>query len=267
MNNELAGLSVLLVEDDPDTAELLALALERRGAECRLAASGTAAVCELSRAPAAVIVCDLSLPDGSGLDWLPKLRAIPGMAGAPAVAVSEYGSESARSTSISAGFAKHLTKPASLLDLITAITTLTSRSGPLALKPTLSRLADATGCRYTSFFRFERERLVSVWTYDRSNEAADAFPLELPIEASYCSLVKEVGELVVIEDAARDPRATGHMKQHVLATYAGAPVFGPDGVLFGTLCAYDSAPQSIGKEARTMLSNAARELELAIQST
>ncbi len=256
----------MLVEDDADTGELMAMALEGRGATCRLVETGAAAVSELARGPADVILCDLALPDGSGLTWLPKLRAVPGMSAVPAVAISGHASLTNRVASIAAGFEKHLVKPASMIDIVAAISILTIRSGPLTLKPTLARLAALTGCRYTSFLRFERGTLVSVWTYDRSNETTDTFPLEMPIEASYCILVQKARELVVIENAAEDPRAVGHTKQHVLATYAGAPVFAADGAMLGTLCSYDEAPRTIGVEAQSALSDAARELEVAIQN-
>ncbi|CAN5922474.1 N/A [soil metagenome] len=261
MTKPLAGVSILLVEDDPDAGELLSMALESRGAHCRLAESGAAAVRELSSAPADVILCDLGLPDGSGLVWLPKLRELPGMGSIPAVAISGHASHADRATSLAAGFAKHLVKPAALADIVTAITILTSHNGPFALQPMLANLAKVTGCRYSSFLRFEGDTLVSVWTYDRANEVADAFPLLTGIETSYCILVKQAGEVVVIENAADDPRAVGHPKQHALATYAGAPVFGADGVMLGTLCTYDEAPRTIGAEAKSALSDAARQLE------
>ncbi len=198
--------------------------------------------------------------------WLPKLRAMPGMAGTPAIAVTGYASEIDRATSLAVGFEKHLIKPASLIDIITAITILTSRRGPLALKPMLANLGKVTGCRYTSFMRFDHDTLVSVWTYDRANEGSDAFPLQTAIEASYCILVKQAEEMIVIENAAEDPRAVGHPKQHMLSTYAGAPVYGADGNMIGTLCSYDEAPKAIGVEATSALSDAARQLEVVIQA-
>lgn len=264
--NELAGISVLLVEDDPDTGALMSLGLEARGASCRIVESGAAAVLELAAGPASVILCDLALPDGSGLTWLHKLRAVPGMASVPAIAISGFASDTDRATSIAAGFEKHLVKPVAMIDIVAAISILTSRVGPFALKPMLSRLADMTGCRYTSFLRLERDILVSVWTYDRASAATDAFPLQTPIAASFCVLVKAAGELVVIENAAEDPRAAGHPKEHVHATYVGAPVFNADGSMFGTLCAYDEAPRTIGTEARNALAHAARQLELVIKN-
>jgi CheY-like chemotaxis protein len=261
----LADLSILVVEDDPDSGELLVLALESRGARCRLAETRAAAVRELTAAPADVLVCDLNLPDGSGLALLSELRAVPGMSELPAVAVSGHGSEADRERSLAAGFAKHLIKPAALADIVTALTILTGRSGPFSLKPMLARLAEATSCRYTSFLRFEGHTVISVWTYDRENDAADAFPLRTDIEGSYCILVQQSGKTVIIEDAVNDPRAAGHVKQHALATYAGAPVFGADGRMAGTLCAYDEAPQTIGTDAKRLLAEYASQLEDVIQ--
>lgn len=257
---------MLLVEDDPDTGTLLAMALEARGASCHVAETGAAAVGELGRGRPDVLLCNLSLPDGSGLTWLPTFRELPGMTAVPAVVLSGRGSQADRAASLAAGFEKHLLKPVKLVDLIATIATVTDRNGPLALRGMLARLSDTTGCRYTSLFRFDREALVSMWTYDREHNRADAFAVITPIEQSYCTLVRQTGELVAIEDAASDPRTAGHAKRNVLATYVGAPVFGPDGAMFGTLCTYDEAPRRIGEMARLELSAAARQLETALRS-
>lgn len=243
------------------------MALEAKGAECRVAATGHDGVSGLASALPDCILCDLGLPDGSGLDWLAKFRAAPGAANLPAIATSGYGRSSDRAKSLAAGFEKHLVKPIYMADLVNAISILTSRSGPLALKSTLARVAEATGCRYTSLFRFEQNELVSVWTFDRSDDAVDSFPLQTPIDASYCVLVKEARTVVVIENALTDQRAANHPKQHDLATYVGAPIFSADGTMFGTLCSYDAAPRSINDQAKATLTEAAQVLERALRES
>ncbi|MEO8705490.1 MAG: response regulator [Kofleriaceae bacterium] len=257
-------MSILLVEDDEDTRELLGIALSRRGASVRLAASGELAMVELASAPPDIVLCDLGLPDGSGFEWLAKFRALPGIAAVPAIALSGHASELDREQSLAAGFEKHLNKPAALADIVTAIRALIHNS-PEALQPLLSQLSDATGCRYTSLLRFHDNVLVSVWTYDRNQPRIDPFPIDLPIEASYCTLVQQAGEIIVIENAPLDPRADGHPKQHELATYIGAPVFGADGKMFGTLCSYDVGPRTLDATARTAIAAAARTIESTLQ--
>ena len=264
MLKALAGVRVLIVEDDPDSGELLELALEGVGAGTTLAATGAAAMTRLALRPPDIILCDLELPDGNGCAWLEKFRALPQVAHVPAIALSGRARDSDRALSIAAGFAKHLCKPASLADIVTAISALAATSPRSGLATMLGTISTATGCRYTSLLRFESDKLISVWTYDRENPASDAFPLELPIATSYCQLVKDTRSFIAIEDAACDPRAEGHPKQHEISTYVAAPVFRANGEMFGTLCSYDPAPRRVDVDAREAIQTAARWVETSI---
>lgn len=261
MRSGLQSVRVLIIEPDPDTGELLARGLTLRGATVRVAGSGAVAMHELAHVAPDVLLCDIGLPDGNGFEWLARFRTLPGIPGVPAIAVSGHASAADREHSLAAGFEKHLNKPASLADIIAAISALVSGKGSRALRSMLSRLSELTGCRYTSLLRFNHELLVSVWTYDRCQPNVDPFPLNLPIEASYCILVRRAGASITIENAAEDERANGHPKQHELATYVAAPVFRADGEMYGTLCSYDPAPRTIGEVARAAIRAAARELE------
>lgn len=266
MGKILDDVSVLLVEDDPDTGELLALALTSRGANVTLTSTGEAAMSALSELRPDILILDIGLPDGDGLEWLGRIREVPGLHEVPAIALSGNARAVDRERSLAAGFEKHLCKPAQLADIVAAIAALVTVTPPHALNPMLARLSTLTGCRYTSFLRFEQDTVVSVWTYDREQPRMDPFPLELPIEASYCILVKRTGTPIAIENARCDPRAEGHPKQHALATYVAAPVFRADGVMFGTLCSYDAEPRSIAEHIRGALSDAARELERSLHA-
>lgn len=105
---------ILLVEDHPDSAELISMLLSWRGWEVRTAATLAEAL-ECGRTAAFdVVISDLSLPDGSGLELpsrLGPLQAALRGAAPPMVAMSGYGSASDRERSHGAGFALHLTKP------------------------------------------------------------------------------------------------------------------------------------------------------------
>src|SRR5262245_12638300 len=72
----LDAVRVLVVEDDRDTREVVALALAHHGATVRHAATGASAMHVLAEFAPHVVLCDLGLPDVSGLDWLTKLRAM-----------------------------------------------------------------------------------------------------------------------------------------------------------------------------------------------
>lgn len=114
---------VLLVEDDRDSAEMLALMLSSEGFDVRVARSvhrarALADHCE-------VIVSDIALPDGSGLDLMRGLRAERPIRG---IALSGYGSLADIKKSLDAGFEEHLTKPVDLEELVTAVRRLAAQT-------------------------------------------------------------------------------------------------------------------------------------------
>jgi PAS domain S-box-containing protein len=100
-------LSILLVEDHADTAEVIAELLRDRGHRVVVAGS-VAAGLEAAHAGIDLVISDLGLPDGSGLDLMRGLKERYGLTG---IAFSGYGTDEDRRESIAAGFAAHLTKP------------------------------------------------------------------------------------------------------------------------------------------------------------
>ena len=108
-------LRILLVEDHADTAEAMAELLRGQGHEVRVAGSvaeGLAAAEALRGAEGVdLLLSDLGLPDGSGLDLMRELGRLHGIRG---IALSGYGMEEDIRKSRDAGFEKHLTKPVSL---------------------------------------------------------------------------------------------------------------------------------------------------------
>jgi DNA-binding response OmpR family regulator len=104
-----APLSILVVEDNPDILRFLVLLLRQAGHEVRPASSVAEALGLAAEGPVDLLVSDIGLPDGSGLDLLPRLRA--GRPGLPAIAFSGFGSDEDVRHSLDAGFAAHLTKP------------------------------------------------------------------------------------------------------------------------------------------------------------
>jgi PAS domain S-box-containing protein len=111
------GLRILVVEDHADTAEALGLLLRRQGYVVRLAHSlGEAR--RARREPFDVLLSDLHLPDGSGLDLIRELVA---EAPVHAIAMSGYGTESDVRRSRDAGFERHLVKPVDIERVVEAI--------------------------------------------------------------------------------------------------------------------------------------------------
>lgn len=68
------SLRLLLVEDHPDSAELLAELLESKGHTVRIAATATDALARAAEEPFDLVVSDVGLPDGSGYELMQKLR-------------------------------------------------------------------------------------------------------------------------------------------------------------------------------------------------
>jgi two-component system CheB/CheR fusion protein len=106
-----AALRILLVEDHPDTARIMARLLKAEGHHVTRAASVSSALAAADSGEFDVLMSDLGLPDGSGYDLMEQLvqrgRKIP------AIAVSGYGRAEDIERSLAAGFCQHLTKPVS----------------------------------------------------------------------------------------------------------------------------------------------------------
>jgi two-component system CheB/CheR fusion protein len=103
---------VLVVDDNRDAADSLALVLRIDGHEVAVAYDGPSA---LAMAPAfgpAVVLLDLGMPGLDGYEVCRRLRRMPELAGARVVAVTGWGQEADRRRSADAGFDHHLVKPA-----------------------------------------------------------------------------------------------------------------------------------------------------------
>ena len=111
-------LSVLLVEDHEATLQVLTKLLRGLGHQVTGATSVASATAAASQDGFDVVISDLGLPDGSGLDVMHRLR--DRYAGR-AIALTGYGMESDVAASLEAGFAEHLTKPVDLHKLQAAI--------------------------------------------------------------------------------------------------------------------------------------------------
>ncbi len=105
-----ASLRILLVEDHADTAHVMQRLLRASGHQVALAGTVARALDAALAEPFDVIVSDLGLPDGTGLDFISELRRRRPDA-APAIALTGFGMEDDVIRTQAAGFATHLTKP------------------------------------------------------------------------------------------------------------------------------------------------------------
>jgi PAS domain S-box-containing protein len=110
----LRGVSVLVVEDDPDARELVARLLADHGANVMVAGDACDALRILESRPVDVLVADIGLPGEDGYSMMNRVRARCAekmVRGLPALALTAYASaEDARRASV-AGFGAHLAKP------------------------------------------------------------------------------------------------------------------------------------------------------------
>lgn len=115
--SETPGRRVLVVDDNPETAEMLALLLRRRGHRAEVAHDGPAALalCERFQPDAALL--DIGLPRMDGYELALRLRDRSGES-LLLVAVTGYGRDSDRRRSQQVGFAHHLVKPVNTRKLL-----------------------------------------------------------------------------------------------------------------------------------------------------
>jgi len=107
-------LRLLLVEDHVASLRALTRMLQNDGHKVIAAANAKEALAAAAANPFDLVVSDLGLPDGSGLELMEKLRTAYGLRG---VALSGYGMEDDILRSRAAGFAMHLVKPVAIAEL------------------------------------------------------------------------------------------------------------------------------------------------------
>ncbi len=126
---QLVGKKVVIVEDELDVSELIAVELEHCHAEVYCAASTPEALALIERERPDAIVADIGLPGEDGYSFIRRLRQLPREEGGaiPAVALTAYARSEDRDRALAAGFQMHLAKPAGLGELTVALASLLSR--------------------------------------------------------------------------------------------------------------------------------------------
>jgi PAS domain S-box-containing protein len=121
----LEGVRILLVEDEPDASELIALVLTGSGAQVEAVESAGDALQRLPLFLPHLLLSDIGLPVESGYDLIRKVRSLKSkMNKVPAIALTAFATESDRQKSLTAGFQAHLAKPVEPADLVRTIKSL-----------------------------------------------------------------------------------------------------------------------------------------------
>ena len=105
------GGRVLVVDDNRDAADTLALVLEAFGYEVRTAYDSVAALAALRAFAPDAAILDIGLPGMDGYEFLREAHALPSAAEAPGFALTGYGQESDMRRARAAGYVDHFVKP------------------------------------------------------------------------------------------------------------------------------------------------------------
>jgi CheY-like chemotaxis protein len=102
---------VLVVDDNPDAAELFAEALSEAGHEVRTAGDGPSALQLVDTFVPDIAFLDIGLPAMDGYELASLLRRLPSLAQTPLVAITGYARDDDRQRALASGFSEHLAKP------------------------------------------------------------------------------------------------------------------------------------------------------------
>jgi CheY-like chemotaxis protein len=127
----LAGLRVLVVDDEPDTRGLLRKVLEGCGSEVTTAGSAAEALAAFAESKPDVLISDIGMPEEDGYELIGKVRASErGTADRiPAIALTAYARVEDRVRALNAGFQVHVPKPIEPAELVAVVASLTGRTG------------------------------------------------------------------------------------------------------------------------------------------
>jgi PAS domain S-box-containing protein len=125
----LDGLRVLVVDDEPDTRELLKVGLEQCGAEVKAVGSAAEALAAISGGAPDLLISDIGMPEEDGYELIRRVRELPAEGGGkmPAIALTAYARTEDRLQALRAGYEMHVPKPVEMAELVTVAASLARR--------------------------------------------------------------------------------------------------------------------------------------------
>ena len=122
--------TILVVDDEPDMAELIAFNLRCLHHEVLIAADGAAALEQAQKARPDLLILDLMLPSIDGLSLCEMLRRWPGTSTVPILMLTACGRELTRLLSLDAGANDYMTKPFRPRELVRRVQSLLVATAP-----------------------------------------------------------------------------------------------------------------------------------------
>jgi CheY-like chemotaxis protein len=129
---DLSGVRVLVIDDAPDTLDVLEQILTYTGAATMTAPGAGAALALLEREVPDVIVSDVGMPDVDGFELMRRIRRRAATAAIPAIALTAFTRQDDRVKALQAGFTDYLAKPVEPTALADAIRRAVARGGAAA---------------------------------------------------------------------------------------------------------------------------------------
>lgn len=121
--------TIIVVEDEPDTAEMFAEMMRLSGYEVLKSYGGRTAITLIAQTRPDAVVLDLMMPDLSGLEVLGYMRRDPRLVNIPVIVVSAKSLPADVKVGLDAGAAIYLTKPVAFQDLKDAVEMVVRRPG------------------------------------------------------------------------------------------------------------------------------------------
>jgi signal transduction histidine kinase/CheY-like chemotaxis protein len=135
----LAGIKVLVVDDQPDACELIGRVLTQAGAEVVTASSAAEGMRRIEHDRPDVMVSDIGMPQTDGYQFMREVRRLPAARGGrtPDVALTAFARSEDRTRAMMAGYHVHVSKPIEPMELLATVGSLVERSG----EPPIERAA------------------------------------------------------------------------------------------------------------------------------
>lgn len=128
---DLSGIRILVVDDEPDSRELIERVLSECKAQVVVASTGETALRAVEHERPDVLVSDIGMPGMDGYELLKRVRALGEARGGrlPAIALTAFARSEDRTRALRAGFQVHVSKPVEPSELIATVASIVGRTG------------------------------------------------------------------------------------------------------------------------------------------